>query len=165
MIRQLTLYVLISILFVAAGCSSRTIGNHETMEQPDESLINTYWKLMKLDGAPVIAKENFREAHMVLHQDASRLAGATGCNTLMGSYQVENEHITFNQVATTKRACPAPQMETERNFLAPSSRQPQGVWRAQGLYYRVITMNRWLALKRCIFINILLVIRSAVLQY
>lgn len=130
MIRQLTLYVLISILFVAAGCSSRTIGNHETMEQPDESLINTYWKLMKLDGAPVIAKENFREAHMVLHQDASRLAGATGCNTLMGSYQVENEHITFNQVATTKRACPAPQMETERNFLAALKQTT--AWRVEG---------------------------------
>ncbi|PKG51067.1 MULTISPECIES: META domain-containing protein [Halomonadaceae] len=130
MIRQLTLCVLISILFVAAGCSSTTFGNHETMEHPDESLINTYWKLVRLDGVPVIAQENFREAHMVLHQDASRLAGATGCNTLMGSYQVENEHIAFNQVATTKRACPAPQMETERNFLAALKQAT--AWRVEG---------------------------------
>lgn len=116
MIRQLTLCVLIGITFMATGCSSN---NHKPAERPDESLINTYWKLVALDGAPpVVTHENFREAHVVLHQEASRLAGATGCNTLMGSYLVENERIAFGQIASTKMACPEPQMKTERNFLA-----------------------------------------------
>lgn len=115
--RQLALCVLFSITIVAAGCSSATV-DHKEAEYPDESLTNTYWKLVEVDGAPITARENFREAHMVLHLDASRLAGSTGCNTLMGSYQVKNERITFNQVATTKMACPAAQMKTERDFLA-----------------------------------------------
>lgn len=55
---------------------------------------------------------------MVLHQEASRLAGNSGCNKLMGSYRVVSERITFSQVATTKMACPAPQMKTEQAFLA-----------------------------------------------
>ena len=114
MIRQLTLCVLISITFMATGCS---LNNHKSAERPDESLINTYWKLVSLDGAPVVTHEDFREAHLVLHQEASRLAGATGCNTLMGSYLMENERIAFGQIASTKMACPAPQMKTERNFL------------------------------------------------
>ncbi|MDN6323456.1 MAG: META domain-containing protein [Halomonas sp.] len=91
---------------------------HETAHSPNEALINTYWKLVTLDGAPVVAHENFREAHLVLHQEASRLAGTTGCNTLMGSYRVENERIAFVPIASTKMACPTAQMKTERDFLA-----------------------------------------------
>lgn len=91
---------------------------HETAHRPNEPLINTYWKLVTLDGAPVVTHENYREAHLVLHHEASRLAGATGCNTLMGSYRVENERIAFGQIASTKMACPALQMEIERDFLA-----------------------------------------------
>lgn len=100
------------------------------MKRPDESLINTYWKLVRLNGAPVIAQENFREAHMVLHRDASRLAGSTGCNTLMGSYQMENERIRFIQVASTEKACPAAQMETECNFL--TALKQTNAWRVEG---------------------------------
>lgn len=103
---------------MTAGCSSAPIDNHERAERPDESLINTYWKLVSLDGAPVITHKDFREAHLVLQQQASRLAGATGCNTLMGSYRVENERIVFGQIASTKMACPTAQMKTERDFLA-----------------------------------------------
>lgn len=117
MIRQLTLCVLFSISFTATGCSSTTIDNHKRAEHPDESLINTYWKLVTLDGASVVAHQNFREAHLVLHQEAFRLAGATGCNTLMGSFRVENERIAFDQIASTKMACPTAQMKTERDFL------------------------------------------------
>ncbi|WGI24785.1 META domain-containing protein [Halomonas alkaliantarctica] len=90
----------------------------ETTHHPDEALINTYWKLVTIDDIPVVTLENFREAHLVLHQEASRLAGATGCNTLMGSYWLENERIAFEQIASTKMACPTPQMKTERDFLA-----------------------------------------------
>ncbi len=116
--RQLPIYGFISALLITAGCSSATMDTHETAHRPDEALINTYWKLVTLDDTPVVALENFREAHLVLHQEASRLAGATGCNTLMGNYHVANERIAFGQIASTKMACPAPQMKTERDFLA-----------------------------------------------
>lgn len=116
--RQLPIYGFISALLITAGCSSATMDTHETAHRPNEPLINTYWKLVTLDGAPVVTHENFREAHLVLHQEASRLAGATGCNTLMGSYRVENERIEFGQIASTKMACPPSQMKTEQDFLA-----------------------------------------------
>lgn len=93
------------------------MNNHENAERPDDSLTNTYWKLVALNDKPVITQENYREAHLVLHQDASRLAGATGCNMLMGSYKVEDTRLTFSQVATTKMACPATQMKTQRDFI------------------------------------------------
>lgn len=105
------------VLFITAGCTSATMNNHENAERPDEPLINTYWKLVALNDKPIITQENYREAHLVLHQNASRLAGATGCNTLMGSYKVEDTCLTFSQVATTRMACPATQMKTERDFI------------------------------------------------
>ncbi|MEL7613192.1 META domain-containing protein [Vreelandella titanicae] len=115
--RQLPIYGFISALLITAGCSSAPIDSPDGTYHPDEPLINTYWKLVALDGASIVSGENFREPHLVLHQDASRLAGATGCNTLLGSYIKEGERITFNQVATTKMACPAAQMKTEQAFL------------------------------------------------
>ncbi|UZH09161.1 MULTISPECIES: META domain-containing protein [unclassified Halomonas] len=116
--RRLALYGFIGALLITAGCSSAPIDSPDGTYHPDEPLINTYWKLVTLDGEPVVTDENFREAHVVLHQDGSRLAGATGCNTLMGSYRVENEQITFNKIASTKMACSTAQMNNEQGFLA-----------------------------------------------
>lgn len=115
--RQLAFTALISALLITMGCTSAAMDIQKTTERPDESLINTYWKLVTLDDKQIVTQKNFREAHLVLHQEASRLAGATGCNTLMGSYATENEHIEFNHVATTMMACPKVQMETEHGFL------------------------------------------------
>ena len=128
--KLLALCVVCCVLFITAGCSSATMSNHEKAERPDEPLINTYWRLVAVDDKAVLTRENFREAHMVLHQDASRLAGATGCNTLMGSYEVENAYIAFSQVATTKMACPADQMKTERDFIAVL--EQANAWRVEG---------------------------------
>lgn len=108
-------YVFIGII---TGCSSAALDSHKPANYPDESLINTYWRLVTLNERPVVTPENVREAHLVLHRDLSRLAGATGCNTLMGSYRVEKERITFNNVATTKIACSTQQMDTEHDLVA-----------------------------------------------
>lgn len=114
--RQLALSWLTSTLLITAGCTA-AMDTQPPATMPNESLINTYWKLVTLGDQPVVTRENVREAHLVLHQDASRLAGATGCNTLMGSYHLENKHITFSQIATTMMACPTQQMETEHVLL------------------------------------------------
>ena len=115
--RRQALYGFIGALLLTAGCSSAPMDSSDGAYPPDEPLINTYWKLVALDGAPLLPRDNFREPHLVLHQDASRLAGATGCNTLMGRYIKEGERIRFDQVATTEMACPATQMNTEQALL------------------------------------------------
>ncbi len=128
--RLLAFSICISALLITAGCTAASTDNAKSNERPDKSLINTYWKLVTLDDKQIITQENSREAHFVLHQEASRLAGATGCNSLMGSYLAQNERIEFNQVATTRMACPPPQMETEQGFLATLEQTAQ--WRVDG---------------------------------
>ena len=85
--------------------------NHAALQASmavDESLINTYWKLLTVNDNLVVAADNVREAHIVLHIDNSaRLAGATGCNTLSGRYQHTRQQLTFHPIVTTKMTCPA----------------------------------------------------------
>jgi uncharacterized lipoprotein YbaY/heat shock protein HslJ/uncharacterized lipoprotein NlpE involved in copper resistance len=80
------------------------------------ALLNTYWKLMQLSGAAVERFNHQREAHLVLHDD-NRLAGADGCNQILGSYRIEGDTIAFSQIASTMMAC-LQGMEQARRFTA-----------------------------------------------
>ncbi|GGC85955.1 META domain-containing protein [Vreelandella lutescens] len=99
-----------------SGCQS--LQAKDTNTAPDESLTNTYWKLISINGNPITAADNAREAHIVLHTESDRLAGATGCNTLSGRYQHTGQQLTFHPIATTKMACPAAQMRSEQAMLS-----------------------------------------------
>jgi uncharacterized lipoprotein YbaY/heat shock protein HslJ len=80
-------------------------------------LANSYWKLIELQGAPVPVAEQQREAHLVLRAEDGRFAGSTGCNRLLGRYELAGERLTFSPGATTKMACSAPVMALEAAFV------------------------------------------------
>lgn len=98
------------------GCQSLEAKHANTT--PDESLTNTYWKLLTVNDNPVVAADNVREAHIVLHMERTRLAGSTGCNTLSGRYQHTGQQLTFYPITTTKIACPTTQMRNEQAMLS-----------------------------------------------
>ena len=85
----------------------------------NESLINTYWKLVALDGRTVAAFEDRREAHMILKtgDEAPRVQGSTGCNRFFGGFETTGDSISFGRMGATMMACPDG-METEQAFLA-----------------------------------------------
>lgn len=83
-----------------------------------ESLENTYWKLVELDGESIEMAEGQREPHLVLHAEDSRVAGSTGCNRLMASYEKDGDSLRFSQAATTMMAClNGADMDVEPRFL------------------------------------------------
>jgi heat shock protein HslJ/uncharacterized membrane protein len=45
------------------------------------------------------------------------VSGSSGCNRFTGSYTLSGEGLTFGDMASTRMACPMPQMETEQRFL------------------------------------------------
>lgn len=97
-----------------AGCA----GFDATSNGPgDEPLENTYWKLETVGDREAVAIDEAREAHLVLHAEDNRLAGSTGCNRMMGQYELEGDRLSFAQVATTMMACPGEVMTLERAFL------------------------------------------------
>jgi heat shock protein HslJ len=83
---------------------------------PDRTLVNTYWKLVELDGAPVTVASGQREPHLVLQLQENRVVGSGGCNRLSGTYAVHGDFVEFRNVAATEKAC-AGGMAQEAAFL------------------------------------------------
>jgi copper homeostasis protein (lipoprotein) len=79
-------------------------------------LQETYWKLTRLQGKPVILKQNQKEPSLVFRSAGSRVTGFGGCNELTGTYSLKGNEITFGGVAVTQRAC-IDGMDTEGIFL------------------------------------------------
>lgn len=92
-------------------------------------LQDTYWKLTRLNGAPVTVGFKQREPYLVLHAKEQRLAGSGGCNRLMGSYQLDGEKISFGKMGMTRMACPEG-MKQEQEFVAALQRARS--WKISG---------------------------------
>jgi copper homeostasis protein (lipoprotein) len=79
-------------------------------------LQDTYWKLTRVQGKPVIVSPKQREAGLTLRKQENDVTGFTGCNDLSGSYTLKGNKITFKDFAATLLAC-LDVMETESAFL------------------------------------------------
>lgn len=80
------------------------------------ALENTHWRLVEVNGEPVVTPANGRDVYMVLSRegDIQKLQGHAGCNGLGGDYKLEGNKISF-QVITTRMYCES-QMKTENQF-------------------------------------------------
>jgi len=94
------------------------------------TLTNTYWKLMTLDGAPITTLPGTRELHLILQLNQQRVSGFSGCNRLMGAYQVDGDRLSFLQMAGTMMACAQQSMDTEQRFHAMLQKVAR--WRVDG---------------------------------
>jgi len=88
----------------------------DTPPPSNANLTDTYWKLTEIDGKPAQLGVNEKEVHMILVSETSRVKGFSGCNTFTGAYEVNEERLTFSQMAVTMMAC-AEGMEQEQRFL------------------------------------------------
>lgn len=73
-----------------------------------EPIVEKYWKLKTLEGKKVkMDKNQAREIYFTLNTSENRVTGFAGCNTIMGTYTLEEgNRIHFSQMATTMMACP-----------------------------------------------------------
>jgi heat shock protein HslJ/uncharacterized lipoprotein YbaY len=79
-------------------------------------LIDTYWRLLEVDGTQVQTAEGRKEPHLILASAESRAHGNAGCNNYFGQYQLEDDTLTFSAMASTMMAC-IDGMDTEQAFL------------------------------------------------
>lgn len=84
---------------------------------PLQPLRETRWELLELGGQPAQEPVMGARAHLVLRQ-GGRLAGATGCNTMQGSYVREEARLTFGRVMVTRMGCPGTAQAQEQAMLA-----------------------------------------------
>lgn len=72
------------------------------VQKPNVTLANTYWKAVTLNAKAVSV--NIKEPFIQFDKD-NRVNGFLGCNNFSGSYSTQNQSISFNQLASTKKMC------------------------------------------------------------
>jgi heat shock protein HslJ len=84
----------------------------------DASLLNTYWRVVRLGDEEVVVAEGHREPHLVLRGDGEspRFSATAGCNQLAGGLVLEGQTIAFGPAVATMMACPPPLEELERSL-------------------------------------------------
>jgi len=87
-------------------------------------LQGTFWKLIQIAGKAMPGHEGqalgmhkTRDIGILLDKQGLRLSGFSGCNRLMGAYQVNQQALTFTELGGTRMACPAASMALEQQVL------------------------------------------------
>ena len=97
------------IIVLAVACAK----SPETGDEPDasmtgaSSLVGPRWRLVELEGQPSIAGGGAREPHLTFSRrdTVARVGGATGCNSMGGTYKADGARIRFSELFSTKMAC------------------------------------------------------------
>ena len=74
----------------------------------DATLVNTYWRLDRIERETVRPPQTGREPHILLRDDGNgaTYAATAGCNQMAGSYAVSAESLTFTPGPATLMGCP-----------------------------------------------------------
>jgi heat shock protein HslJ len=111
----------IALIVLALACAKAPEQGGEAAGSvsSDNPLVGPRWRLVELEGEPTLTGGGAREPHLVFASDtADRVGGATGCNTMGGTYEAEGTSIRFSQIFSTKMACVEEErMRQEARFL------------------------------------------------
>lgn len=91
-------------------------------------LLNTYWRILSIEGEPVVVRNNQREPHMVLANEpgqAPRASIYAGCNQIGGGYTVNAPDLEFARaMMSTRKACLSPLGEQEARMMRVLNTRP-----------------------------------------
>jgi heat shock protein HslJ len=105
-------------------------------------LSGTYWKLLEIEGKPIVTPQGQKDAHMLLASDDSAVHGFAGCNNFFGQYSSSGEALTFSGLGSTMMACPEG-MDAEAVFLRVLGETTRAV--IDGKYLQLYAEGRLLA--------------------
>jgi heat shock protein HslJ len=111
----------LAFIIIALACAQSRDPGDEPASSMTAALVGPRWRLVELEGQPSIAGGGTREPHLIFSQSDSvdRVGGATGCNTMGGTYETDGGRIRFSQLFSTKMACvEEDRMRQETRFLA-----------------------------------------------
>ena len=106
-------------LMILAGLSACQSTGKKTALSPDGvlQLNNFQWNLVEINGRAFSKTEAQSQPHLIFLESEQRVAGSTGCNRIMGGYDLQPDgSLKIGNLATTMMACP--DMEIEAAFLA-----------------------------------------------
>lgn len=106
--------ILLSIFMLLATANSCNSSKKaiETNKKMQEVLSGTYYisQLGDTDVSSYKITINFDNTE-------NKVTGFAGCNSFFGSYTLENNALTFGNIASSKKLCPGTASQTERQFF------------------------------------------------
>ncbi len=87
----------------------------DPVEVEDHELLNREWQFVEVGALPL--DQLPAPPDLYLDGTDGSVAGSTGCNRLVGSFQLDEEGLTFSPAATTRMGCPDPASEVESAIL------------------------------------------------
>jgi len=106
-----TFFQIAGIVFLTISvvtCGNRSLAKKDTASNKESvSITGKYWKLIEINGKPVVLDESMSNGPFIILRDEDRrVNGSGGCNTITGSYEInEGNRIRFSQMATSMKAC------------------------------------------------------------
>ena len=94
-------FLRVSLLMVIA-CSVPAQSEKQKSAAPLEK---TEWKLTWLSGTKIELGTPQQVPYIQLDPESHRVSGSSGCNRLMGGYELAGDHLKFTQMAMTRMAC------------------------------------------------------------
>lgn len=106
--KTIYLFLMIPVVILSACSTNGKDMKKDAAATSSVSLEDTYWKLTELHGEPVTNPPgNQKEAYIQLLKADKRVVGSGGCNSLSGSYELQDgNRLRFVGVASTRMACP-----------------------------------------------------------
>jgi heat shock protein HslJ len=91
------------------------------------TLRGTTWKLQALQSptGPTLINPPGQPPELLLATDSERLSGNSGCNRLLGGFQLAGDQLRLSQLVSTKMACAAEVMAFEQQYLEALDRVRQ----------------------------------------
>lgn len=106
---KISLYIFSFLSFLLMmSCSSSNVPK----QSAKTNFENTKWILFQMDGKE-FSSEN--QTYIQFNSIDSKVNGSAACNNFFGTYKKNGSSLTFNPLASTKKACP--EMEKETSFM------------------------------------------------
>jgi len=104
----------LALLPAVAACASNG-GAAASEESGSADLPATSWTLVGIGGSEPAGDA---KPTIAFAPTGGTVSGNAGCNTFNGAVTIDGSTITFGPLATTRMACPEPQMAVESAYLA-----------------------------------------------
>ncbi|WP_081956200.1 META domain-containing protein [Jejuia pallidilutea] len=103
-------------LFVLRCCWGPTEYQVMQVLQNDANILKTLYGTYKINTLK-LEEVSVHNITISFNDSMKQVSGFSGCNRFFGSYRLEENSLTFNQLASTKMLCSENKNKTERKFL------------------------------------------------
>lgn len=123
------LFTLMGVLAIGliGGCANVIPPCGAKISPPSSELRSTSWELVRwnlppnnqgeVSARPIPRGQTSNPIQIIFDTKGSVVSGSTGCNRFTAELSEDAKGFTLENIAVTKKACPAQRMELESDFL------------------------------------------------